>query len=346
MSNRAKMQKPTFLSRAVAGLVLFALTAACNSPTQPSRDRPGPSRNRLEIVGTTAVAPQQTTEVQAFLTAPDGARQDVTTRVAWTTSDPAVLSVSSAGRVTGGAAGEATLRATLDGLSASTAVIVVPAGTFRLAGIVRASGSTSPLAGVQVQLITASGEVLTTQTTDPAGFRFYGVAGHARLRISRRAFHPYEAQIDVHDHLTHDVSLSSIDIGGSYTLTLSASSRCQEFPEELRTRTYSATIAQEGASLTVTLQSPSIYPGWNNDRFTGVFGDTNDVIFDLTFDDWPMGSVTEFAAFGRMMGTISGGGGLSGFLDGDMTALVTNEGGRGNRRVTCTAPDHNVVFSR
>ena len=90
----------------------------------------------------------------------------------WTTSDSAVLTVSSGGRVTGGAVGEATLRATLDDRSASTIVIVVPAGTFRLAGIVRASGSTSPLASAQVQLITASGDVLTTQTAGPAGFRF------------------------------------------------------------------------------------------------------------------------------------------------------------------------------
>ena len=346
MSSRTKLPKLSFFSRTVVGLVLFALATACDSPTQPTRDGPGSSRNRLEIVSATAVAPQQMTEVQAFLTASGGTRQDVTARVAWTTSDPAVLSVSSGGRVTGGAVGEATLRATLDDRSASTTVIVVPAGTFRLAGIVRASGLTVPLAGVQVQVITGSGEVLTTQTTGSAGFRFYGVAGHARLKVSRRAFHPYELEIDIHDHLTHDVSLSSIDLGGEYTLTLSASTRCgPELPEGLRSRTYGATVTQEGASLRVTLQSPSIFPGWNDDRFTGVFDETNDVIFDFSFDEWLTGPVTEFSAFGRMTATISGGG-LSGFLDGDLVALVTNEDGRGNRRVTCTAPDHGVVFSR
>lgn len=343
MSNRASSRTSLCFPRAVSGLVLFVLAAACDSPTQPSRNRPEFSR-QLEIASTAALAPQQTTEVQAFLLAPNGARENVTARVTWTSSDSAVLSVSSGGRITGGAVGEAMLQAALHDLSASTPVRVIPAGTFSVAGIVRASGPTSPLAGVEVQLITPSGEVLTTQT-GPAGFRFYGVAGHARLRVSRRAFHPYEAEIDIQDHLTHDVSLSSIDIGGSYTLTLSASSRCHEFPDALRTRTYSATIAQEGASLMVTVQSPSIYPGWNNDRFTGIIGETNDVIFDLSFDEWPMGPVTEFSAFGRMTGTISAGR-LSGFLDGDMAALVTNEGGRGNRRVTCTAPDHGVLFSR
>ena len=71
MSNRAKMQKRCS-SRAVAGLILFALAAACDSPTEPSRNRPEP-RNGLEIANATAVAPQQATEVQAFLVAPNGA---------------------------------------------------------------------------------------------------------------------------------------------------------------------------------------------------------------------------------------------------------------------------------
>ena len=290
----------------------------------------------------TAVAPQQTTEVQAFLVAANGARQDVTARVTWTTSDSAVLSVSGAGRVTGGAVGEATLRAMLDGLSGSTTVIVVPAGTFRLAGIVRAPGSTSPLAGVQVQLITASGDVLTTETTGPDGFRFYGVAGHARLRISRRTFRHYEAEIDIQDHLTHDVSLS--DFSGSYTLTLSASSRCRlELPENVRTVTYPAEIVQVNGSLRVTL--PSIMPGWNPGS-TGEFTETNDVIFQVGIEDWfpkGPGPATEFTAYGRMTGTISAAG-LSGFLDGDLRAIVNNEGG-GSRWVTCSAPDHGVVFA-
>lgn len=324
------------LSSAVAGLVLFALAAACDSPTKPS---PTPTdRNRLEIVSPPAVAPQETTAAQALIVARDGARQDVTAQVTWTTSDSAVLSVSSGGRVTGGAVGEATLRATLDDLSASTTVIVVPAGTFRLAGIVTSSRSTTPLAGARVQLITDSGDVLTTGTAGPGGFRFYGVAGRARLQVSSRAFHLYEAEIDIRDHLTHNVSLPPIDLTGIYTLTLSASSRCRsELPEAMRTRTYTATIGQEGASLMVTLEGPSVYSGWN-DKFAGSFGENNDITFQLN-----LAEVIEAVPTGRITVTISAGG-LSGFLDGDMTAEVTDQGGF--RRVTCTAPDHGVKFSR
>ena len=341
------MQKRSFLSRFATGLVLLALAGACDSPPRPSPPNP----NRLEIASTTAVAPQQTIGVQAFLITPDGTRQDVTARVTWTTSDPAVLAVSSGGRVTGGAMGEATLRANLDdrwaaNLSASTGVIVVPAGTFRLAGIVRASGSTTPLAGAHVQLISESGGTLATGTAGAAGFRFYGVAGRTRLRISRPGFHSYEAEIDIHDHLTHDVSLSAIKVAGTYALTLSASSRCRlELPEDMRTRTSTATIDQVDGSLMVTLQYPSPQSWGQPNTFTGWFGGTNEVMFELGYEEWWLERGAEFQAHGTITSTISAAG-LSGFLDGDIEAIVTNEGGRGNRRITCTAPDHGVMFSR
>jgi hypothetical protein len=337
------MQWPSIFSRAVGGLVLFVLSAACNSPTGPGGNQAEPNRNRLEITSATAVAPQQTTEVQAFLVGANGARQDVTARVTWTTSNPAVLSVSSGGRVTGGAVGEATLRASFDDLSGSTTVIVVPAGTFRLAGTVRPSGSTRLIADATIQLITASSDVLTA-ATGPDGFRFYGVAGHGRLRIWGRGFHPYETEVDIQDHLTHDVSLSAIDIGGSYTLTLSASSRCrQELPEVVRTRTYTATIAQVDGSLTLTAHGPVPYSGGNG---KGVFGEANEVLLEIALEEWfPPAPAGGYAAGGRMTIRISAGG-LAGFLDGDTKAIVSNEGDRGTGWVTCTAPDHAVVFSR
>jgi hypothetical protein len=141
------------------------------------------------------------------------------------------------------------------------------------------------------------------------------------------------------------------DLTGTYTLTLSASSSCQlDLPDAMRTRTYAATIAQVGGGLTVKL--PSIFPPWDNrtfgvdNRFTGVFGENNDVTFQLQFEEWHLeGPVTDFAAFGRMTATISPSG-LSGRWDGYIRGLVNNEGGPGSRVVKCEAADHGVVFSR
>ena len=120
----------------------------------------------------------------------------------------------------------------------------------------------------------------------------------------------------------HDVSLSALDLSGTYTLTISASSRCPlDLPEAMRVRTYKATMAHAGGSVGVTL--PSIFPPWANrsfgvdNRFTGV-------------------SATA---------TISPSG-LSGTWDGHVRGLVDNDDGRANHVVMCTASDHGLTFSR
>lgn len=141
------------------------------------------------------------------------------------------------------------------------------------------------------------------------------------------------------------------DLTGTYTLTLAASSHCgPELPHAMRTRQYTATIDQVGRSLTVKL--PAIFPPWDNrtfgvdNRFTGGFGEDTDVVFHVQFEEW-FGEepVNDFSAYGRMTATIFPSG-LSGSLDGYLRGIVTNEDGLGNRVVTCTAPDHGVLFSR
>jgi hypothetical protein len=141
------------------------------------------------------------------------------------------------------------------------------------------------------------------------------------------------------------------DLTGTYMLTLSASTRCPlELPEAMRARTYRATIAQVGGSLTVTL--PSVFPPFGittfgpDNRFTGVFAENNDVMFQFQFEEWFREEpVTEFAAYGGITGTISPSG-LSGLWVGYMRGLVTNADGRGNRVIECRAPDHGATFSK
>lgn len=142
-------------------------------------------------------------------------------------------------------------------------------------------------------------------------------------------------------------SQNQLDLTGTYTLTLSASSRCRlALPEDFRTQTYPATIGQGDGSLVITVHH-SRFPGWVVGRFAGAFGETNDVTFQLALEDWFAGAEypAEYHASGRMTGAIAEEG-LSGILDGVVEAIVPNEDGRGNRVVRCTAPDHGVVFSR
>jgi hypothetical protein len=141
------------------------------------------------------------------------------------------------------------------------------------------------------------------------------------------------------------------DLTGTYTLTLSASTRCPlALPEAMRVRTYTATIFQVGGSLKVTL--PSVFPPFGittfgpDNRFSGAFGQHNDVILQFQFEEWFLEEpVTEFAAIGEITGTISPSG-LSGVWDGYMRGLVIDEDGRSGRIAECTAPDHGVTLSR
>jgi hypothetical protein len=137
------------------------------------------------------------------------------------------------------------------------------------------------------------------------------------------------------------------DVSGTYTLTVSASSRCaSELPEAARTRTFTVTIAQTGGALVVT-RVPSFMSVWMEWIFKGELDETNDVIFQLSIEDWGLlaQAIEDFYATGSLTATISAGG-LSGLLDGYIRGFLANEDGRGYRDVTCTAPDHSVVFSR
>jgi hypothetical protein len=121
------------------------------------------------------------------------------------------------------------------------------------------------------------------------------------------------------------------DLAGTYTMTLTASSRCRlSLPESVRTSAYPATIAQAGSSLTVRLESPDdLYWG----TFRGTVSDNDRAEFELFI--WEDRAGVEFAASGVLTATVLPGE-LSGFLDG----YLYGDGAR------CTAQDHAVRFSR
>jgi uncharacterized protein YjdB len=84
-----------------------------------------------QIVTTITIAPAnpalftgQTQQMAAAATLSDGTTRDVTTTVKWTTSNSSVVSITSAGLITGASAGTATVTATLGTVTASTTVTV------------------------------------------------------------------------------------------------------------------------------------------------------------------------------------------------------------------------------
>jgi hypothetical protein len=112
------------------------------------------------------------------------------------------------------------------------------------------------------------------------------------------------------------------------------------------TRTFTATIAQAGGALVITVPMTR-WVGWTN-QFRAELGKTNDVRFQLDIEDWgPLEpTVPDFYARGSVRATIAAGG-LSGFLDGYVEASVPDESGQNwASSAKCTAPDHSVTFSR
>jgi hypothetical protein len=82
---------------------------------------------------------------------------------------------------------------------------------------------------------------------------------------------------------------AAISLSGEYQLTIEAAPSC-ELPEELRTRQYTATIAQDGAELTVTLSGATFRPCYSGsqlaNRFDGRVLSGNSVSFQFGQDDY------------------------------------------------------------
>ncbi len=140
----------------------------------------------------------------------------------------------------------------------SKEVIVVPAGTFRLAGIVDEPGTPpGPVVDARVEVIGGPAAGLSTTTATDGRFRLYGVAGDTTIQITKDGYQTQTQRVNVADHnqvLT--VSLPLVrprsDFSGTYSLTITAAATCQ-LPDAVETRTYTAALTQQGPALEATL---------------------------------------------------------------------------------------------
>jgi hypothetical protein len=251
------------------GLGLVVL--ACDSPaTPPPVTQPAPPAppapatvKALTINGPARVAPAEKPAYEAIATFTDGTTQIYTSKVQWRSPCPYILPIASGGQATAAGIGECVITAGLGSVQSSLNVMVVPAGTFRLAGRVLEAGL--PMIGATVKATTGQG-VRLQQTTDSTGqYRFYGVAGSVDVQVSKAGYTTVTKSVVVGaDELLDFPDLSQTGavatISGAYTLTLTMAPQCvatlsrfQAMPSEGGTRTYSAVVAQDGPRLTVSL---------------------------------------------------------------------------------------------
>ena len=256
------------------------LLSACDDdrPTRISPPAPSPVSTvalSLLISGPDSVPPGTSARFTALARYGDGSTRDVTSAATWRTSNTAVLAVSSDGSATGGDRGEASITAAFEILTVvKTAIMVLPAGTFRLMGTVRDSGY--GIGGAKVTANGADGTTLTATTDAAAGaYRVYSVGGNVQVTATKEGYAPASRPVQVQSNQVLDLDLVPAGprdrVEGIYRLTVTAAETCTALPLELRSRTYTAILTQDAALVFVRLEDAQFAPdgGGQLNRFSG-----------------------------------------------------------------------------
>jgi Carboxypeptidase regulatory-like domain len=247
-----------------AALGLLGFLSACDrSPTQPGLPDTSSSSStsslitRLEIAGPATVPPGETVQYRALATYGDGSIKDVTGSSQWQSRNVTVLSFGSDGLATGRALGETTITAQHTSLRSSSEIIIVPNGTYRLVGSVSEADAPAPVVGATIDVQPASAAV--TALTDSFGrYRLYGVPADAEIRVTKDGYAPAAQHVQLTDHMTLNFQLALArprpTVAGTYVLAVDMNcSGSNPLPDDLRRRSYTAVLTQNGPDLEVTL---------------------------------------------------------------------------------------------
>jgi hypothetical protein len=128
----------------------------------------------------------------------------------------------------------------------------------------------------------------TLTTVGDGRFAFYGVAGAVELLASARGYNPADATFTVSGPTVRDISLTtmttSLDLAGTWTLSLSASSPCSDaWPAAIRHLDEPVAITQNGTRLTFQFTAPTV-----QQSFVGSSGRIAGTEFSIAieFDDY------------------------------------------------------------
>ena len=280
------------------GLIILAAcddeprTPAGPSPTSPA---PSPTAAGIRLEGPSSLAPGESAQYRVMLSFVDGTTRDVTTQSTITSAwNNDVLRVADAGIVTGGAQGEADLKAhypagsvtdegwvfgpgTLE--SPPLRVLVLEPGSFRVSGVVTESGR--PLPGARVTVASGERSGLQKITSSEGTYSLYGLAGPTELAVSEEGLQPQVRSILVTDHQTVDFHLEPLpgydSLTGDWTLTFYAARSCgPAIPANAASRSFQARMTQRGSQLTMDFSSPTriTLPDYPSTGFGGVGGNS------------------------------------------------------------------------
>jgi hypothetical protein len=327
-----------------AAVSIAGLVACGDSPEPPVSPSPppGPLPTSISITGPAEVAPGATAQFTAIATYADGTTGDVTASSSWTSQNTGFLRSLGSGRYEGVAVGDGRATVNFRGRSSSKPVIVVPAGTFKLSGLIRdvAGG----VGGVDVQVVSGTSAGLSTKSTSSGAYAFFGVAGAVGLRVSAPGYTTQDLSVTVTGHQEHSFNLqtsgSIADVSGQWTLSISTSGSCSEtWPADARRREVVANITQQDTRLNIKFQNVPNFVFDSAGRIASdVFSMT--LFTDFYYADWGLtlrvGTQEWVGVNGEFRGVASGSV-ISGTLTGNFNYYVGNATFPNGNPRTCPA---------
>ena len=246
--------------------VFFVVTfASCGGDRgTPIRPAPTPATPtvfvvRTEVIAPPEIAPGESVQLTANAIKSDGSVENVTAQARWTPATSVTIDVSAAGVATGKANGEVTVRAEYSARAATARILVLPKGTFKPNGTIR-EGDVG-VDNVRVTVVSGVGQNLTATSGFTGGYVLYGVSGPIRLQTQRDGYVTSLHDLDISGHASRDLvivpSAARTNYTGEYDVKFSLNTPCRfmtgTIPDVARQRTYSATVTQDGARVSVTL---------------------------------------------------------------------------------------------
>jgi hypothetical protein len=344
------------MNRAWLGLSLVLIAVACgsdadgvlppkvSSPTTVSS--PTPALTSLVIQGPpTAVGPGQTAQLKAIARYSDGSEREVTAEAIWTSSQPQIATVEG-GVIKGNALGRTGIQARLTSRTAFLNVVIQPEGTFVLSGNITEPGGIG-VSRATVAVQGGAGYSVTTTTT--GSYELFGMSGAVTVRVSNPGYTDEIRMVTVsvpNQRLNIEIRplVEPSSVAGTYRMVLTISPSCSVVPDDLKTRTYTATISQDNARIGIELSDASFSTGHN--RFSGKvsgstvtfdFGDGYYVCYYGAVVQELVSATQTLGIWGTMVAPTAQP--VSGNLVGGFTFPNTRTRG-------CSASDNRLVFTR
>jgi hypothetical protein len=295
----------------------------------------------------------------------NGSAVDVSANAIWRSQTPDVLSVETRGLATGGTNGATVLSVTFQTLSASTEIVVLPAGTFRLSVVV--TEASAPALDVRVEVTSGVGTGLVDVTPANGRYDLYGLAGTTEIRVSGNGYLDHHERVNVTEHTVVTVRVVPVreraDVSGSYTLAIEGDAACQAaLPPGLATRRYTAVVTQKGPDVSVSLHGADFgLFGATRNTFTGrmdaaseriVFnlGGFSDTFYAYAYEPRPdvienLGGSLYLYFVGSAVTTVSNAR-LAGTFSGKIRQLLFQTPWYATRLFECSSSRVSMVFSK